>query len=95
MSGNLPLGQGIQVGDLVRVVKVGCEHGENLIGRIFIVPSIHHGLLHCELCDFHAGSGSYVMDPIFEGMCFDLAWLKKIPPIEDLQDTEHREEVSA
>lgn len=85
----------IEVGDLVRVVGCGCVHGTNLVGRVFVVPAINVGFIRCTICNFEGGCGRRVMDPLFEGACFDVSWLKKIPPIEGLQDTEQHEEIAA
>lgn len=87
-----------KVGDLAVVTGGCCSHGVGLIGT---VTEISEGYFVCEVCGFeHRGIQAH-LDGVAEGLDTDmyklgwfvLAWLRKIPPLSELE--EHREEAAA
>lgn len=82
----------IKVGDLVVVVKptLCCGRGES-VGKIFTVTGFRKD--HLCVCGDRS-SGTYaVMDDGFNRRA--IARLRRIPPLSELETTEHKEETPA
>lgn len=87
----------IQVGDLVMIVRPDCERAARFVGgRIGKVEAI--GTLptavsaHCDGCGrryavSECTTVGYIHPP--------LSWLRKIPPLSELEDTENKEVLHA
>lgn len=83
----------IQKGDLVVVVGAHCGKSLSWLGNIFTVESI--GSTHASRC---SGCGQPFPPPTFyacrsDGGCYLLAWLRRIPPLNELEVT--KEEITA
>lgn len=83
----------IEVGDLVVIVKSkDCCGDSSHVGMCFTVSGFHHesiclqcGTVHQQQAAFW--DGRWVATPVWR--------LRKIPPISELESTEHKEEVPA
>ena len=80
----------IKVGDLVQIVRVHC--GDIGLGEIYCVEVIRESIFgNCVGCGASieglcAGGGPYLAP---------LSWLRRIPPMSELESTEHKEETPA
>lgn len=87
----------IQVGDLVMIVRPDCDLSARLVGgRIGKVESI--GSLPANIEPFCDGCGRRYSVSECTSVCGEfppLSWLKKIPPLSELEETTHREEIHA
>ena len=75
----------IAVGDLVQVLHQCCyaEH----IGKIFTVSLLYFGCGKCDFCRTdHTGVPSAHLDGA-EDWGFRRSWLKRIPPLDELEST--------
>lgn len=84
----------IKVGDLVMVVKpTPCCRGGNALGFLFRVDYIASGPQRCVSCGWRGES----TDAWFDGS--DTSWplsvLKRIPPLDELEGVDEREELTA
>lgn len=84
----------IKAGDLVIVVKPKPCCGKGMPGAIFRVTTVSGGPAHCMLC------GHYYIDSLDAQDETDGAWvevnrLKRIPPLEELDDVKKNEEITA
>lgn len=84
----------IKVGDLVIVVKSPCSHGDKDVGRIFTVSLLQHDHMHCRYCGWESPPQWCVEDPLVRGSGFLVSWLKRIPPLEELERTQIVEELT-
>jgi hypothetical protein len=86
----------IKVGDLVQVVRCCCIGYLDGVST-FIVADIHPRVKYatrCSACYAHLPSDSYASDvPGIPGA--PLSWLKRIPPLSELGDVRHDEEITA
>lgn len=81
----------IKVGDLVMVVKWPHEHRQKYLGHIFPVQSIA-AYVSCSQC------GQLWVEPTAETPTHrgvPISWLKKIPPLSELDDVKRDEEITA
>lgn len=87
----------IRVGDLVMVVVPGCTHRN--LGFIFTVTDITGERSECAKCNQMHGSGRsiYPDRPFPSGWGYRIAEsrLRRIPPLSELESTEHKEETPA
>jgi hypothetical protein len=83
----------IKVGDLVVIVGDCCD-GE-LIGSIGTVERLHTDGLMCMRCGFDSdGHGAVVR--LRKGIDKQLySWIRRIPPLSELDDVKHDEEIEA
>lgn len=85
----------INAGDLVVIVRWPCCHKlEGLLGTVSGFMSAAGRRPDCGFCHtLHLGVTTVV---VLDGnMIAPLEWLKKIPPLSDLEATEHSEKVNA
>lgn len=82
----------IQVGDLVQVVRGHvCDWG-----RIFVVASINvsEAGWHCPHCPTESyDSCEWVEDGIKEGIGADITWVRRIPPLSELEGERTDEQI--
>lgn len=82
----------IKPGDLVVVVRGSpCGHTNNLIGKVFTVLGIHPVGARCTDCGFK------ILMPCAmyrAGCAVPFAWLKKIPPLADIETVKREEEIT-
>ena len=86
----------IQVGDLVMVVRWEhvCEKGyPSKLGHIFRVAAFERSFTYCPACLATVYSGDVAVRPDQYGCA--VSWLKRIPPLEDLQTWRRTEETTA
>ena len=78
----------ISVGDLVMVVHECCPH-ESSLGEIQTVLSIEHDRATCEWCDcVTSGHHAHLSDAEDnDTFWLPLSWLKRIPPLSELEST--------
>ena len=84
----------IKVGDLVMVVKVCCEQmaKHRNFGRVFTVTGFNTGSLRCHHCWFRVPHATWAEFGIEEAY---VPWLKRIPPLSELDDVKNDEEITA
>jgi hypothetical protein len=85
----------IQVGDLVVIVGMGCPHGIEELGRVFRVGEVVHEHTLCQICHKRHGLNWCVVDPADDDLAYPFSWLKRIPPLSELDDVKHDEEITA
>lgn len=86
----------IKVGDLVMVIGDCC--GAKALGKIFIVESIHHAHKYCcRHCSFSLINGELLAFSTVNGRSgyWPLNWLRRIPPLSELEPAETKEELPA
>lgn len=78
----------IEVGDLVIQMKVHCERSNRLLGRIWRVTAIGHvkDTLVCSVCKTVLPAQPVAMNE--HPGASPLSWLKRIPPLEEMEETE-------
>ena len=81
----------IAIGDLVIVVRAGCIHEEEELGRIFKVERIEFTRGTCEICGHQTARTWQAEDPAKPKSGWPLYNLKKIEPLPD----SHRREITA
>lgn len=82
----------IQVGDLVQVVKSCCDRHTR--SPVFVVSKIFPaGDEECLFCDHKFKRVIEAGDE--EGWSYPLEWLKRIPPLEELEGVEREAKVPA
>jgi hypothetical protein len=89
----------IKAGDLVVVVHDCCGHW---LGKVFTVRNVgrESDLLECGVCAFKSENYS---DLAFNAhwsrkgqvWCAPTSWLKRIPPLSELEGEKHKEELTA
>lgn len=81
----------IKEGDLVQIVRWPHEHGDHRLGHVFIVQGFFC-MCHCPTCDtvFEESAAKNI-----DGQGVPLSWLKRIPPLDDLEQIEALKEVTA
>jgi hypothetical protein len=86
----------IKVGDWVMVVRVCCDKYMDGAGPIFRVAKIH-GLGRGTICTYCEAITPNTDRAAAEGVLVGvpLPWLKRIPPLSELGDVEHKEEQPA
>jgi hypothetical protein len=77
------------------VVGMGCAHGTRDLGLIFRVPEVVTEDTHCEICDLRHGTQPCAVDPRDDDLAFPLTWLKRIPPLDELEGEKTKEELHA
>jgi hypothetical protein len=84
----------IKVGDLVIVIAGCCSTTQQHIGHIDTVRRMHSRPARC-VCGYVAQPVlAVITDPM--GECgVPLSWLKRIPPLEELDDVKRHEEIEA
>ena len=84
----------IQKGDLVMVVKpTTCCNNSRKIGFIYRVSGIRTTTPTCDYCKTKSSSVTCADEDAYGG--FRLTRLKRIPPLAELESTEHKEELLA
>jgi hypothetical protein len=87
----------ISVGDLVVAVGVCCAQRDFALGRVGRVVSAGETIYCNDCCGYKgvAGSGFYVPDArsCKEGGYFEAAWLKRIPPLSELEGQPTQEDI--
>lgn len=80
----------ISVGDLVQVVRAGCC--EDHTGKVGKVEHAYSGAGNCPSCGAdHLGAPSVLLDGIPRAG-FRISWLKRIPPLSELEGEKREEE---
>ena len=82
----------IQVGDLVALLRNHCDNRG--VGFIRQVLSIDNRALRCPECRQLSADEGPVAE-MEEGVYSPLAWLKRIPPLSELEGEQRREEIEA
>jgi hypothetical protein len=84
----------IKVGDLVVVVKACCDMmvKHKNFGRVFTVTGFNTGRLKCHHCAFRVPNATWAEFGLYEAY---LPWLKRIPPLSELDDVKNTEELTA
>ena len=91
----------ISVGDLVQIVRADCDGAiRNVLGNVYTVTAIGAEARHCPWCKHHftAAETATTDRPSKSGVynhAVPLAWLKRIPPIEELEGEKRDEEITA
>lgn len=87
----------IKAGDLVMVVKCHCELTAGALGTVFVVTKVKTVRVHC-----HCGAVLVDTPAAYNGQmnyglpaAEPLHYLKRIPPIEELDDVKQDEELTA
>lgn len=85
----------IKAGDLVQVVRPCCSH--QLDQTIFVVGEVVPSpcIAFCRGCGHEAPAGTLVARVEESAIGKELAWLKRIPPLSELEDEKQREEIEA
>lgn len=81
----------IKVGDLVMEVKYPHCEGRKL-GHVYPVVGIDKTASACLKCGNYEPRGIHAL---LEGGLAPLSWLRRIPPLSELESTEHKEEQPA
>jgi hypothetical protein len=86
----------ISVGDLVVIVKAHCDDSaRDWLGRFRTVSAIHSGSnSKCAYCDRHVNHGGLIAC-FTEGRHHPIDYLKRIPPLSELEGEKHKEELTA
>jgi threonine dehydrogenase-like Zn-dependent dehydrogenase len=86
----------LKVGDLVVVVAhAGCGHVDYR-GYVKRVQSLHHGLvLYCHHCQHEVGRVPFAEFVDEYPANLPIAWLKRIPPLDELERDQIVEELTA
>ena len=90
MTNTLSVDSRLQVGDLAQVIGQHC--GDNQwLGMTFVVTGFASGTGWCHACRDKVGEGRWPLDE------HGRAWIytKRIPPLGELEDVQHEEEVHA
>lgn len=80
----------ISVGDLVVIVRSCCGR---LVGRIFIVGEIEFQRTRCHKCGWSGGEMHGSLNQNWWGV--PLSWLRRIPPLSELEGEKRDEEITA
>lgn len=86
----------IKVGDLVMVVKACCS--ETVRSPVFTVSDFDWKQPNSELCSFCKApipAEPHASDRSGPWHVYPVSWLKKIPPLSELDDVKHDEEITA
>lgn len=82
----------IKAGDLVIVVATHCD--ESILGRIVPVDSVGaYPNCWCTHCNSHVSGPIAMLNGQWWGV--PTRWLKRIPPLEELEDVKQDEEITA
>ena len=86
----------IQAGDLVILIRThGCMGNMNpYLGHIFIVTGLLNTLTYCPSC-LALSRTSNICALGLENYSTPIVWLKKIPPLDELETTEQEEKLTA
>jgi len=87
--------QTINPGDLVYVARDCCGHW---LGRIFTVGHAAGREAHCDYCRLLVQEPLVVNAEFLQrpGMyCAPLSWLRRIPPLSELENIDNKEEIPA
>lgn len=88
----------IKVGDLVAIVRCCCTgyldgHSVFVVARIEMLP-LAVTPFFCSICDSEIQSEPFATeDPATYGC--PVSWLKRIPPLDELEGEQRREEITA
>jgi len=83
--------ENIKVGDLVMVIKpIPCCGYDKRIGMISTVEQIVERGMYCTICGHNFGTSTHT---IVNGIGFSFDRLKKIPPLEEQDKIETKEEL--
>jgi hypothetical protein len=84
----------IQVGDLVMMVRCCCERSGLRLGEIAVAKSIYaYGTKKCKGCGWRAEGSVFIVDfPKDNGL--PASWLKRIPPLDELERDQIVKELS-
>ena len=87
----------IRVGDLVVVVRTCCEKtAQESLGITGKVTLIRSTTMRCEYClSFMKTNWKAHFETECTFKCAPLSWLRRIPPLSELESTEHKEETPA
>lgn len=83
----------ISVGDLVMLVKGCCQDAEKHLGWVGTVEGVLQTHSYCHCGDSFAGLCAIVT--IEKRGDLPLRWLKRIPPLEELDEVKRDEEITA
>ena len=81
----------IKAGDLVVVVGAHCAASSMYLGTIFVAQAVGRDIAHCSACYADLGWQDYARDE--HGLAF--GFLKRIDPLTEPEDVEHKEEMPA
>ena len=85
----------IKVGDLVMLVRECCPV-DSAIGKIFSVAELRNHSYWCHYCRWSAGQLSGARVNGQDSHCsYPLSWLKRIPPLSELEGENRDEEITA
>ncbi len=84
----------IKVGDLVIVIHICCDGVNTPLGKITTIAEIRHNVTCCDKCGqrndtTHAASIQNFQNGL------PLSWLKRIPPLAELEGEKRDEEITA
>ena len=83
----------IEKGDLVCVVRDCCG---NWLGRVFVAGEfIYTPVLLCDKCNYRGENATVTLAQTAGMYCMNLPWLKRIPPLSELESTDETQKEPA
>jgi hypothetical protein len=82
----------MKAGDLVQVIGAHCKPAEKFLGKLFVAAKVETGI---GICIFCRGLASTVFAQDAADPLAYYAYVKRIPPLDELESMKHEKEITA